>query len=388
MNNNLREAVIVAYGRSPITRGVKGSFKDEHPVDFAAQVLSGVLAKVPNLDTKLIDDVIVGCAKPESVQGSNMAKVILQRAGLPAEVPAQTINRFCSSGLQSISIAANSIMCGQADIIVAGGVETMSKIPMASEESTRNNYLVENKPATYMPMGVTAENVAEMYNISREEMDAFATESHRKAAKAQEDGKFDKQIIPVTIIDEQGEEKVISKDEGIRKGTSIETLSTLKTIFRENGRVTAGTSSQISDGASFVVIMSREKAEELSIKPIARYVSYAVAGVEAHIMGIGPIKAVPKAMKIAGLTIDDMDVIELNEAFAAQALPCIRELGMNTEKINPYGGAIALGHPLGATGSILTCKALSYLEEIKGKYALITMCIGGGMGAAGILERL
>lgn len=388
MSNFLNEAVIVAYGRSAITKGLKGSFRNEHPADFAAQVLNGILDSVPNLEKSLIDDVIVGCAKTENEQGSNVAKIILQRAGFPECVPAQTVNRFCSSGLQAISIAANAIMCGQADIIVAGGVETMSKIPMASDPAKRNKFLVENGSAAYMPMGETAENVADMYNITREEMDAFAVESHKKAAKAQKEGRFIKQIIPVTIIDENNQEKVIDTDEGIRINTTMESLSTLKTVFRENGRVTAGTASQLSDGASFLVLMSKQKAQELNIKPIAKFVAYAVAGVGADVMGIGPIKAVPKVLKLAGLKMDNIDVIEINEAFAAQSIPCIKELGIDLNKVNPYGGAIALGHPLGATGAILSCKALSYLDDIDGRYALITMCIGGGMGAAGVIERL
>lgn len=384
----LNEAVIVAYGRSAITKGVKGSLKDEHPADFAAQVLKGVLAKTPNLTEELIDDVIVGCAKPEGVQGSNLGRIIVQRAGISDEVPAQTVNRYCSSGLQAISIAATAIMCGQYDIAVAGGVETMSMIPMASEPSTRNKYLVEHNSAVYMPMGITAENVAEKYKITREEMDKFAVASQLKAAKAQEEGKFKNQIIPVKIVAENGAEKIISEDEIIRKNSTMEGLAALKPCFKEDGLVTAATSSPISDGVSFVTIMSKAKAEELKIKPIAKFIAYSVAGVAPNIMGIGPMKAVPKVLKKSGLSIDDMDVIEINEAFAAQAIPCIRELKMDEKKVNPNGGAIALGHPLGATGAILTCKALDYLEENNGKYALVTMCIGGGMGAACIFERL
>jgi len=384
----LNEAVIVAYGRAAIAKAGKGALKAEHPAEYAAQVLMGVLKKIPQLDYQLIEDVIVGCAKPENVQGSNFARIIAQRAGLPDEVSGQTINRFCSSGLQAIATAANAIMAGQADVIVAGGVESMTAIPMGSDPKIRNQWLVDNKPGVYLPMGITAENVAEKYNVSRKEMEALAVESHRKAAAAQADMLFEREIVPVIIKDELGNDVVFNADQGIRKGTSMETLAILEPCFKEGGRVTAATSSQVSDGAGFVVMMSSAKAAELGISPIAKFISYAVSGVPADIMGIGPMKAVPKAMKIAGLTPADMDVIEINEAFAAQALPCIKELGLDVSKVNPRGGAMALGHPLGATGAILTCKALSYLEDTKGRYALITMCIGGGMGAAGILEKL
>lgn len=389
MTGNFREAVIVAYGRSAIAKaGKKGFLREIHPVDYAGAVLKGVLEKIPKLDKKDIADCVVGCSKPERAQAANIGRVIALRAGLPTNVPGQTVCRFCASGLQSISIAANMIATGQADAIVAGGVESQTMIPAGYDPAAINKWMEENDPDVYMSMGLTAENVAEKYGISREEMDAFAVESHRKAAVAQEAGKFDTEIIPIEGIDLEGNKFIFDKDQGIRKSTTMESLAELKTVFKEDGRVTAGQSCQTSDAAAFTVLMSREKAEELGLKPIARFVAYAVAGVDPSIMGIGPIEAVPKVMKMAGLSVDDMDIIELNEAFSAQAIPCIRTLGFDVNKVNPNGGAIALGHPLGATGTILTCKALNQLERTNGKYALITMCIGGGMGAAGIIEKL
>lgn len=303
-------------------------------------------------------------------------------------MPGQTVNRFCASGLQAISTAANMVMTGQAEIIAAGGVESMTAIPMGSDPSFRDKWVEEHEPGAYLPMGITAENVADRYHISRQEMDAFAVESHRKAAAAQASGKFDDEIIPVDGVDLDGNPIVFDKDQGIRPDTNQETLAGLKPAFREGGSVTAGQSSQTSDGAGFVIFMSREKAEELGLRPLARFLAFAVAGVDPSVMGIGPIKAVPKVMKLTGLTPGDMDVIELNEAFAAQAIPCIRELGLPEDRVNVNGGAVALGHPLGATGAILTCKALSELERRQGRYALVSMCIGGGMGAAGIFERI
>lgn len=387
--NQLHDAVVVAYGRSAVAKsGKKGALRSAHPVDYAGQVLDGVLRKIPQLDRTQIEDLIVGCAKPEGVQGFNMARVIALRAGLGWNVPGQTVNRFCSSGLQAISTAANMIMTGQAEIVAAGGVESMTAIPMGSDPAFRDKWVEANEPGAYLPMGITAENVAERYHVSREEMDLFAVESHRKAAAAQAAGKFDGEIIPVDGVDIEGNPIVFNKDQGIRPDSNAETLAGLKPAFRENGTVTAGQSSQTSDGAGFVILMSREKAEELGLHPLARFVAFAVAGVDPSIMGIGPMKAIPKVMALTGLTPEDMDVIELNEAFAAQAIPCIRDLQLPRERVNVNGGAIALGHPLGATGAILTCKALAELERRDGRYALISMCIGGGMGAAGILERL
>lgn len=385
----LKEAVIVAYGRSPIARGGKnGGLRGVHPVDYAAEVLKGVLARVPQLDPAELEDVVVGCAMPEGCQGLNLARNIVLRAELPDTVPGQTVNRYCSSGLQAISTAANMIMTGQAQVMAAGGVESMSAIPMGGNIKAPNDWLVANKRSVYFPMGITAEIVADRFQVSKEQMDALAVESHKRAAAAQAAGKFDREIIPVTGVDAEGNPKTLDKDEGIRPGTSMEGLAGLKTPFKEDGKVTAGTSSQVSDGAGFVILMSREKAQALGVTPIARFVGYAVAGVDPAVMGIGPMKAVPKVMALTGLSVDDMDVVELNEAFAAQAIPCMEKLGLDPAKTNPNGGAMALGHPLGATGALLTCKILSELERRDGRYGLITMCIGGGMGAAGIVERL
>lgn len=381
-----KECWIVAYGRSPVGRAYKGTLKDMHPVSLAAQTLKGVLARVPQLDTKDIEDVIVGCAYPEERQGWQMARVILQRAGLPDCVCAQTLTRFCSSGLQAIATGANAIVAGQADVIVAGGVESMSMVnKLVSSPAFEDMDVARDYPQAYMGPGLTAEIVAERYHVTRREMDEMAAESHRRAVAAQAAGYFQDEIVPITLPDGT----VFDRDEGVRPDTTAEGLSSLKPCFRpEDGVVTAATSSQTSDGAAFVVLMSREMAQALGLKPIARMNSFAVAGCAAEVMGIGPIHAVPKAMARAGLTVADMDVIELNEAFAAQAIPCMRELGMNPAKVNPNGGAMALGHPLGATGAILVCKALSQLKRQKGRYALVTMCIGGGMGAAAVLEMI
>lgn len=384
---NVRDAYIVSYGRSPFCKAFKGSFANMHPVDFGAITLNGVLNKIPQLDPLDIDDVIVGCAMPKASQEANLARLIVQRAGLPDRVPAMTVNRFCSSGIQTIALAANAVMCGQSEIVVAGGVETMSLVSMTHDPESENPYLREHYPEAYMPMGLTAEKVAEQYGIRREEMDQMAFCSHKKALAAQMAGFFDDQIIPVCTGGLNKPVVIASKDEGIRSNISLEDLSKLKPCFKDNGLVTAGTSSQMADGAAFVVVMSKEKMNRMGLKPIAKFVGFAVEGVPADVMGIGPVKAVPKLMRLIGLRLQDMDVIELNEAFASQALACIKLLGMDISKVNPDGGAMALGHPLGATGTMLTCKALSYLRRNDGRYAMITMCIGGGMGAAAILEN-
>lgn len=384
----LREAVILAYGRSPIGRSGKGSLKNTHPVDYAAQVLAAVVKKVPVLDPALIEDVVVGCAKPEGVQGTNTGRLVAQRAGLPDRVPAQTLTRLCASGLQAIASGANAIMTGQTELLCAGGMESMTAIPMGVDPIFRNTWISGHKPELYWAMGMTAEKVAEVYNISRLDMEQFAVESHVRAAAACHAGAFEKEIVPLRIKDDNGKEIVFKTDEGIREDTNLKKLAELKPSFKDDGRVTAATASQVSDGAAFVMLASAEKAGQLGIKPLARFVCYSVVGVPPEIMGIGPIHAIPKVLTLAGLDISDMDVIELNEAFAAQAIPCIRELGLDAKKVNPRGGAIALGHPLGATGAILTCKALSYLEDTNGKYGMISMCVGGGMGAAAIIERL
>ena len=384
-----QDAVIVACGRSPIGKARKGSFAFTHPVDLAGETMKGLLQRVPQLPPEEIDDILVGCAMTSGVQGNNLGRLIAIRAGLPDCVPGTTINRFCSSGLQAIAFGANEIMAGQADVVVAGGVESMSLVPMGkSGPENQNKWLLEHRPGAYLPMGLTAENVAEKYGITRQEMDQMAVESHTKAFQAQKSGAFDREIIPISITTENGDQITVTKDEGIRENPTLEAMGNLKPCFKEDGVVTAATSSQTSDGAAFVVIMSQKKAESLKVKPLARLISFAVAGIPCELMGIGPIHAVPKVLKQSGLTLTDMDVIELNEAFAAQAIPCIRELKLDPSKVNPRGGALALGHPMGATGAILTAKALSYLTDNGGHYALITMCIGGGMGAAGIIERL
>lgn len=379
----MREAVIVAYGRSACCRARKGSFAQMHPVDYAAETLKGVLAKVPRLNPKAIDDVIVGCAVPINQLDRNTARLIVNRAGLPDSVPAQTINRFCSSGLQSISDGANAILSGQMDVVVAGGVEDMTHCFGPYPEEFMNAWICENYEGGYMAMGETAERVADAYGITREMMDQMAVESHAKAFRAQKNGKLGKSIIPV--MDDKG--IFIIEDEGIRSDTSLESLSTLKTVFREEGgRVTAGTASQITDAAAFVVLMDAEKAQLLGIEPIAKYRGYSVTGCDPTLMGMGPVYAIPKVLEKCGISIEEIDVIELNEAFAAQAIACINVLDLPKEKVNPYGGAIALGHPMGATGTFLTIKALDCLQDTGGKYGLISMCIGGGMGAAGIFE--
>lgn len=384
----MKEAVIVAFGRSPIGKAPKGKLKYTRPEDVAAQVVNGVLNKVPQLNREDIDDFVLGCAFPEAEQGFNIGRIVAQRAGLPDCVPGQTVNRFCSSGLQTIAIAANSIMAGQADVVLAGGVEFMSTVPMGGNNIRPNPYLMENRPEVYMSMGLTAENVAEKYNITRQMQDEFAVESHKRAAKAQLAGRFDDEIIPIEGINEKNEIFVFSKDEGVRSGTTLEDLAKLQTVFKINGTVTPGNASQMSDGAAVVLIMSREKAEALGIKPLAIFRSFAVAGVSPEIMGIGPIEAIPKALKIAGLDKDDIDQYELNEAFASQAIACINALGLDNEKVNPNGGAIALGHPLGCTGSLLTVKLLSEMRRRDDRYGIVSMCIGGGMGAAAVFELI
>lgn len=381
----MEKCVIVAYGRSAIAKANKGALANSNPVDFGAEVLKGVLDKVPQLNPVDIDDVIVGCAIPEGQMGLNPARNIVLRAGLPDEVSAQTVNRFCSSGLQAIAMGASMIMAGMQDVVVAGGVESMTSPVLSASPEYLDKWLIESTEA-YIPMGITAENVAERYQVTRERMEQMAVESHAKAADAVEKGIFDKEIIPVTGHDPDGVEVSFERDECYRRGTSLEKLATLKPCFKSDGLVTAATSSQRSDGASFVVLMSESKAKELGIRPIARFVSYAVAGLDPAYMGMGPVHAVKKVMAKAELSINQMDVIEINEAFASQALVSIDTLGMDLSKVNPRGGALALGHPLGATGAVLACKAMNYLESTGGRYGLVTMCIGGGMGAAGIIE--
>lgn len=385
MSKNPRDAVIVAYGRSPMARANKGYFANTHPVEYGAQTLLGVLGRLPGLDPAVIDDVIVGCAMPEKHMGFNLARMVVQCAGLPDAVPAQTINRLCSSGLQTIAHAANAIRAGEMDVVVAGGVERMTGMSIGVEDEYQDAVLREARPGMYMPMGITAENVAAQYGITRTEMEEMAAESHRKAAQARAEGRFKGEIVPITVEAAQGT-VTVTEDEGIRPGMTAASLAELKPCFKADGVVTAATSSQMTDGAAFVVLMARETAERMGYAPVARLVSFAVGGVAADVMGIGPVVAVPKVMQRSGRCISEMDVIELNEAFAAQAIACIRDLNLPPEKVNPNGGAMALGHPLGATGTVLTCKALAELKRTGGTYGLVTMCIGGGMGAAGIFE--
>ncbi|MBQ9420923.1 MAG: thiolase family protein [Lachnospiraceae bacterium] len=379
-----REAVIVAYGRSACCKARKGSLAGTNPIEYSAEVLQGVLGKVLALDPSLIEDVILGCAMPVNEMDYNAARMIARRAGLPNSVPGQTINRFCSSALQAVATAANAILAGQMDCVVAGGTECMTRCFRPCPEEYIDKKLQEMDEGLYISMGETAERVADRYGVTREAMDRMAYESHKKALAAQAAGKLDPSIVPI----HNAEGMLLTKDEGIRADISMESLAGLRTCFRENGRVTAATSSQTTDASAFAVLMSADMAKVLGLKPVAKFISFAAAGCEAEVMGLGPIYAVPKALKKAGLTLDDMDVIELNEAFAAQALVCIDQLGMDPAKVNPYGGAMALGHPMGATGVVLLGKALDYLKDNDKKYALVTMCIGGGMGAAGVFERI
>ncbi|TCS83758.1 acetyl-CoA C-acetyltransferase [Tepidibacillus fermentans] len=392
----MREAVIVAGVRTAVGKAPRGTLKDTRPDDLGAFVIDELIRRTPGLKLEEIDDVIIGCAFPEAEQGMNIARNIVLRAGLPNTVPGMTVNRYCSSGLQTIAIAAEKIMVGFADVVIAGGVESMSMIPMGGNRPAPNPWLMEHMPEAYMSMGLTAEQVAKRFGVTREEQDAFALKSHQRAAKAIKEGKFKEEIVPIkvtkTTIDEKGkvrkEEVVFDTDEGVRNDTSLGALAKLKPVFMANGTVTAGNSSQTSDGAAAVMMMSREKAEELGLKPIARFVSYAVAGVAPEIMGIGPVKAIPKALKKADLSLEDIDLFELNEAFASQAVYVIRELELDPEKVNVNGGAIALGHPLGCTGAKLTVTLLHELKRRNGRYGVVSMCIGGGMGAAGVFEIL
>lgn len=388
MSNQSNHAVIIAYGRSPVGKAFKGAFADVNPIEIAGQTLIGVMNRTNGLDPALVEDVVVGCAFPENLQNYNMARQIVLRAGLPDSATAQTVSRICSSGLQSISTAANSIVAGEADVMIAGGVESMSSTTMFPKEEERYKWFEDHRPTAYDHPAITAEKVAKLCDITREVQDEFACESHRRAAAAQDAGWFDDQIIPIKVKDSNGDVIVVKKDEGIRRGTTVEGLASLEPKFLKDGCVTAGNTSQMSDGAGFVVLMSQKKAEQTGQKPIARFLGFATAGMEPEHMGLGPTKAVPKLLKRLGLSVNDLDTIEINEAFAAQSVPCISQIGLPHEKTNPEGGAIALGHPLGGTGTILTCKAISHLQRTGGKYGLITMCVGGGIGAAGIIEMI
>jgi len=392
----LREAVIVSAVRTPVGRAPRGTLKDTRPDEMAAAVIADAVRRVPGLDSREVDDVVLGCALPEAEQGLNVARIAALRAGLPHTVSGQTINRFCSSGLQAIAIAAEHIMSGFADVIVAGGTESMSLMPgQAGHQFRPNPDLVAHWPEVYISMGLTAENVARAYGVSRQDQDAFAYRSHRRAAEAISSGKFADEITPLTVkrweSDGDGRPKAtevtFSTDEGVRYDTSPEALAKLKPVFARDGVVTAGNSSQTSDGAAAVVVMSAEKATRLNLHPLGVFRSFATAGVPPEIMGIGPVDAVPKAVRLAGLSLSEINLIELNEAFAAQTLAVMRQLDLDPETVNVNGGAIALGHPLGCTGAKLTATLLYEMRRRNARYGLVTMCVGGGMGAAGVFER-
>ena len=390
----MKEAFIISAARTPVGKAPSGRLRTVRPDDLAALVIKEVLKRAPQVPAGQVDDVILGCAMPEGSQGMNMARIACQRAGLPDTVPGVTVNRFCASGLEAIAIAAQRIISGMADIIIAGGAESMSQVPMGGFKMAPNPCLVDQMPDAYLAMGLTAENVAGKFRVSRDDADAFAFGSHQKAIAAIEAGRFKEESVAVPVrevnLDESGKRKVsefaFDTDEGPRRDTSKEKLASLKPAFSPKGTVTAGNSSQRSDGAAAVIVMSGDKVKELGVKPLARFVTYAVGGVPPGVMGIGPVAAIPKALKQAGIKMDDLNVIELNEAFACQALSVIREGGLPSDRVNVNGGAIALGHPLGATGAKLTVSILHELQRRKGRYGLVTMCVGGGMGGAGILE--
>jgi len=386
----MRDAVIVDCLRTPVGKAPRGALRNTRPDDLAAIAIRAVLDRYPQtLD--LVDDVILGCAMPEGEAGANMARQSALRAGLPDSVPAMTINRFCSSGLQAIALAAERIRSGGAEVIIAGGAESMSMTPSGGRKPAPNPWFVDHWPEVYMTMGLTAERVQRKYNVSREDADAFALRSHQNALRAQHEGKFDDELVPVetqNIMPGIVERAVFSQDEGPRADTSLEALAKLKPVFHAHGTVTAGNSSQTSDGAAAALVMSATKARQLGLIPKARFVSYATAGVPPEIMGIGPVVAIPKALALAGLKLNDIGVIELNEAFAVQALAVIRKAGLDPARVNVNGGAIALGHPLGCTGAKLTATILREMQRRSIRYGMVTMCVGGGQGAAGIFERM
>jgi acetyl-CoA acyltransferase len=408
----MREVVIASSVRTPIGRAFKGTLRATRPDELAAVAIKGALERVPQVDPKEIEDVILGCAMPEAEQGMNVARIASLRAGLPVEVSAFTINRFCSSGLQAIALAAERIMSGSAEIVIAGGTESMSMIPMGGHKISPNPWLVDHYPDAYLSMGLTAERLAQRFGITREAADEFSLRSHQKALAAIQTGKFEEETVPVPVsftnsngngmdaADGRGrpslhkseklkrQEITFKVDEGPRADTSLEVLLSLKPAFHAKGTVTAGNSSQMSDGAAAAVVMSADHAKQLGIKPLVRYVAFATAGYKPEEMGLGPVFAIPKALKIAGLKLSDIEVIELNEAFAAQSLAVIQEAGLDPGKVNPNGGAVALGHPLGCTGAKLTASIIRELKRRNAHYGLVTMCVGGGMGAAGIFENL
>jgi acetyl-CoA acyltransferase len=392
----MRDAVIVSAVRTAVGKAPRGTLRYTRPDETGAAVIKEAIARVPGLKAEDIEDVIMGCAMPEAEQGMNVARAAAIRAGLPVETSAMTINRFCSSGLQSIALASDRIRTGSMEVAVAGGLESMSMIPMGGHIIKPNPYLVEHYPDFYLSMGLATENVARKYLVTREEQDEFAARSHSRAAAAIDAGKFKDEIVPLTLtleeLNSRGKKEsrqvTFDTDEGVRRDTSIEGLAKLKAAFHVKGTITAGNASQMSDGAAAAIVMSDAKAKELGLKPMGRFVAFATAGCPPEEMGIGPVFAIPKVLKLAGLTLDQIDVIELNEAFAAQSLAVIKTLGLDPDKVNVNGGAIALGHPLGCTGAKLTATILRELERRNGRYGLVTMCVGGGMGAAGIFERI
>lgn len=391
----MKEAVIVAAARTPTGKANRGSLRFVHPDTLGGEVIKSLLKRVPSLEPEMVDDVIIGCAFPEASQGLNIARQIALLGGLPHSVPAVTVNRFCSSGLQTIAQGAERILAGGADVVIAGGVESMSKVPMGGYVVQPNPDLVDDTPEIYISMGLTAERVADKYGVTREDQDTFAYHSHKKAIEAWDERKFEGQIVPVEVkrkaVTAEGEVEeqhfLFEVDEGPRRDTSPEILAKLRPVFKQGGTVTAGNSSQMNDAGAAVLIMSGERAKELGVRPIARYVGYAVAGVPPEIMGIGPVEAVPKVLKQTGINKQDIDLIELNEAFAAQALAVIRELDLDEDIVNVNGGAIAMGHPLGCTGAKLTTQVLYEMMKRNSRYGMVTMCVGGGMGAAGIFEN-
>lgn len=391
----MKEVVIASSVRTPVGRAFKGTLRATRPDELAAVAIKGALERIPQLDPREIEDVILGCAMPEAEQGMNVARIASLRAGLPVELSAMTINRFCSSGLQAIAMAAERIMAGGAEVVVAGGTESMSMIPMGGHKISPNPWLVDHYPDAYLSMGLTAERLAQRFGITREHADEFSLHSHQKALAAIEAGRFRDETVqvPVGFTTPNGSEPkrreiAFKVDEGPRADTSLQALLSLRPAFHARGTVTAGNSSQMSDGAAAAVVMSADRAQALGIRPLARYLAFATAGYKPEEMGIGPVYAIPKALKMAGLSLDQIDVIELNEAFAAQSLAVIKEAGLDPERVNPNGGAIALGHPLGCTGAKLAATIIRELKRRNGRYGLVTMCVGGGMGAAGIFENV
>lgn len=399
----MREVVIASSVRTAVGKAYKGTLRNTRPDDMAATAINGALERLPQIDKNEIEDVMIGCAMPEAEQGMNVARIASLRAGLPVEVSAMTVNRFCASGLQSIALAADRIANGGAEVIVAGGTESMTMIPMGGHKVSANPWLVNNYPDSYLSMGLTAERLAKHFSITREKADEFSYHSHQKAAHAIASGHFRDEIIPMNVtfttpiimatrgsaaVKLQPQTVTFAIDEGPRADTTVEVLATLKPAFHTKGVVTAGNASQMSDGAAAAVVMSAERAKRSGIKPLARFVAFAIAGCSPEEMGIGPVFAIPKVLKMAGLSLDNIDVFELNEAFAVQALAVIEELGLDPKKVNPNGGAVALGHPLGCTGAKLTATIIQELKRNNGRYGIVTMCVGGGMGAAGIIENI